>query len=224
MTDTNIQIYDASGVNKLYPATKGALVTNDSGATLGGVEASAQVNIIEKVTLNGTELNIVSKTVDIPIDLSGYATKDELTAIPKFSTAVVTELPTENISSTTVYLVPADDTETNNIYTEYLYVNEAWEKLGVASLDLSGYAKSADLATVATSGSYTDLSNTPTIPTVDQTYSATSANAQSGVAVASAIAGKADSATTLAGYGITDAYTKDEITAMKLMSYKELTA
>ena len=40
------------------------------------------------------------------------------------------------------------------------------------------------LATVATTGSYSDLSNKPTI---DQTYSSSSANAQSGVAVASAI-------------------------------------
>lgn len=48
------------------------------------------------------------------------------------------------------------------------------------------------LATVATTGAYSDLSGTPIIPTVDQTYDGTSANAQSGVAVASAISGKAD--------------------------------
>lgn len=35
----------------------------------------------------------------------------------------------------------------------------------VAQIDLTPYAKTADLATVATSGSYTDLSNKPTIPT-----------------------------------------------------------
>lgn len=46
-----------------------------------------------------------------------------------------------------------------------------------------------DLSAVATSGAYSDLTGTPTIPTVDQTYSAASTNAQSGVAVASAIAG-----------------------------------
>ena len=34
-------------------------------------------------------------------------------------------------------------------------------------VDLTPFARSADLATVATSGSYTDLSNTPTIPTVN---------------------------------------------------------
>jgi len=49
-----------------------------------------------------------------------------------------------------------------------------------------------DLATVASTGAYSDLSGTPTIPVVDQTYDASSANAQSGVAVASAISGKQD--------------------------------
>lgn len=45
------------------------------------------------------------------------------------------------------------------------------------------------LATVATSGAYADLSGTPT---VDQTYNSASSNAQSGVAVAGAIATKQD--------------------------------
>lgn len=39
---------------------------------------------------------------------------------------------------------------------------------------------------------YTNLSNKPTIPTVDQNYSSTSTNAQSGTAVAGAIQGKAN--------------------------------
>jgi hypothetical protein len=52
------------------------------------------------------------------------------------------------------------------------------------------------LATVATSGSYNDLSNKPTIPTITDTYSATSSNGMSGKAVAQAIGGldKSDSA------------------------------
>ncbi len=55
-----------------------------------------------------------------------------------------------------------------------------------------------NLATVAKTGSYNDLSDKPTIPpgvVVDQTYDATSQNAQSGVAVASAISGKQKTAT-----------------------------
>ena len=77
--------------------------------------------------------------------------------------------------------------------------------------DISGKANSADLATVATSGSYNDLSNKPSIPTITDTYNATSGDGMSGKAVASAISNKQDKATTIAGYGITDAYTKNEI-------------
>ena len=55
--------------------------------------------------------------------------------------------------------------------------------------DLSSYTPTASLATVATTGDYGDLSNRPTIPTVDQSYNASSTNAQSGAAVAGALAG-----------------------------------
>ena len=63
-------------------------------------------------------------------------------------------------------------------------VNSDWNAVSGVSQILN----KPNLATVATSGAYSDLSGTPTIPTVDQTYNASSTNAQSGVAVASAIA------------------------------------
>lgn len=53
------------------------------------------------------------------------------------------------------------------------------------SSQVSYIANKPSLATVATSGAYSDLSGTPT---VDQVYDATSTNAQSGTAVAQAIA------------------------------------
>jgi len=54
----------------------------------------------------------------------------------------------------------------------------------MAAETASDYTKTSGLATVATSGAYSDLSGTPT---VDQSYSGVSTNAQSGVAVKSAI-------------------------------------
>lgn len=62
----------------------------------------------------------------------------------------------------------------------------------INSITLTGNKSFSDLglATVASTGAYSDLSGTPT---VDQTYGASSTNAQSGTAVASAISGKADS-------------------------------
>lgn len=67
-----------------------------------------------------------------------------------------------------------------------------------ASSGITSILNKPTLANVATSGDYEDLTNKPTIPasvTVDQTYSATSTNAQSGTAVASAISEKQDTVT-----------------------------
>ena len=76
-------------------------------------------------------------------------------------------------------------------------VNSDWDAVSGVSQILN----KPSLATVATSGSYADLSNKPTIPTVDQNYSASSTNAQSGTAVAQAIAA-IPSASYTAGDGI----------------------
>ena len=65
-----------------------------------------------------------------------------ITTIPKFKIAVVDELPVSDISSTTIYLVKNNEPTSSNIYTEYIYIEEAsnswvWEKLGEQTLDLS---------------------------------------------------------------------------------------
>ena len=66
MTDKNIQIQDAQG-NNLFPKTKASIVLNNNGDNLGGVEAGAQANKIEKIKINGVEVSIVSKTVDLSV-------------------------------------------------------------------------------------------------------------------------------------------------------------
>lgn len=81
-----------------------------------------------------------------------------------------TKVPTiSNPDETTLYLVPASQ-ESGNLYDEYVYVDGAWEKFGGGRIDLSNYAtlndisgkaNSTDLAAVATSGSYNDLSDKP---------------------------------------------------------------
>lgn len=52
---------------------------------------------------------------------------------------VVDELPTENISTSTIYLILADVQSEDNIYDEYIYVNGDWEHIGSTSVDLSDY-------------------------------------------------------------------------------------
>jgi hypothetical protein len=123
--------------------------------------------------------------------------KNLVDLLPQFAIEVVQTLPVSDISETTIYLVPASDPEQGNYYEEYIYVNNAWELVGTTAVDLSGYytsaqtdtllaakANSADLATVATSGAYSDLSGKPTIDTALDT---TSTNAVENRAVAEAI-------------------------------------
>ena len=43
---------------------------------VNGIATGAQVNVIEKITVNGKAVAITSKSVNI--DLSGYATKDQI--------------------------------------------------------------------------------------------------------------------------------------------------
>ena len=59
---------------------------------------------------------------------------------------IVTSLPTENIDVDTIYMVARESSEGNDVYIEYMYINEKWEVIGDTVVDLSGYAKSEDVA------------------------------------------------------------------------------
>ena len=125
--------------------------------------------------------------------------KNLVDLLPQFAIEVVNTLPVSDISTTTIYLVPASDPEQGNYYEEYIYVNNAWELVGTTAVDLTGYytsaqvdtllaakANTSSLATVATSGAYSDLSGKPTI---DTALDATSTNAVENRVVAGAIEG-----------------------------------
>lgn len=124
--------------------------TVDTMATkLGTIAEGAQVNVIEGVAAKTTaeggfvDLEVLEKKVQL--DLSNFATKADVSAIPKFAIKVVAELPTENISESTIYL-KAHEHGTGDIYDEYIYTAGKWEKIGNTDVDLSGYLKSADAA------------------------------------------------------------------------------
>lgn len=119
-------------------STNGLMAAADK-LKLDGIAAGAQANVIEVVKLNGSPLEVTAKAVNI--DLANYATKQDLTNIPKFAIQVVAELPTQDISATTVYLVAVEGGgEAQNGYNEYIYVNQKWELIGNTKVDLSSYA------------------------------------------------------------------------------------
>lgn len=107
----------------------------------------------------------------ITYNKNAFATKSEVTTqisaavgnLTEFDTQVVQSLPATGVKGT-IYFTP-NNHGTNDIYDEFIYVNNAWEKIGNTQVDLSGYVQSNDLAYVAFSGDYENLSNRPSIPT-----------------------------------------------------------
>lgn len=102
------------------------------------------------------------------VDLSNYYTKeqvDQAISADLGDYALKTDLiglATEQYVENAVKDVEVDLTG----YATETYVNDAiaQAKLDGTDIDLSAYAKTADLATVATSGNYNDLTNLPIIP------------------------------------------------------------
>ena len=63
--------------------------------------------------------------------------------IPKFSIEVVDELPTHDISETTIYMLRGEETG-QDIYQEWIYVNGNWESLGVQESAFDEYYKKTE--------------------------------------------------------------------------------
>ena len=71
-----------------------------------------------------------------------------ISAIVTLNILVVQTLPTQDISTTTIYLVPKQTAETQDIYDEYIYVNNAWEHIGTTQIDLSNYYTKSEINTL----------------------------------------------------------------------------
>lgn len=166
------EITETMQLQEVWIFTDDEVFTSAEKTKLNGIEVGAQVNPTKLSELTN-DVNFITNSVN---NLTNYYTKtntynktevnDLINGITSLNVLVVTTLPTSGISTTTIYLVPKTASQTNNVYDEYLYVNSKWEKIGDTSIDLSNYVKKSELSTVATSGSYNDLKNKPTIPTV----------------------------------------------------------
>ena len=145
-----------------------------NGVTLDGDLATEDLNIIipKLVSELQNDAGYITKDVN---DLVSYYDKTEvdnmISTIPKFSIKVVDELPTENISPTTIYLLRVDG---DDHFQEWVYIDGEWDKLGDGNIDLSGYATYdyvdgklatkadiANLSAAAFSGRYEDLTGQP---------------------------------------------------------------
>lgn len=123
--------------------TKDCLYLNSYGNQIGG---SRRPRVITGSTTSSYE-EIAYKS-DIPDTYTKAQIDSKIAAIPTLSYQVVSELPTANISTTTIYLLArASSSSQPDIYDEYLYVNSQWEIIGSTSTDLSNYYTKSEVDT-----------------------------------------------------------------------------
>lgn len=113
---------------------------------------------IDEITQNAAaqSADMVTNNINEKIedDLSNYYPKTEtynkteidnkISTIPKYKHIVVDQLPTTNISTEAVYLVPSTS-DTDDMYREYIYINGKWELIGIQKTDLSNFYNKTEI-------------------------------------------------------------------------------
>jgi hypothetical protein len=168
-------IYIVTGVGEIkYLSTSDGDVDASDITAIGNRVDELESSVIKSATIideNGDDLGTTFSVVDNVLliahddefDINSESVKSlthravaakfrniesSLTKIPKFKISVVDELPTSEISLSTIYLLRNADTSTNNLFTEYIYVEltkdnpetaedeskYGWEKLGEQTL------------------------------------------------------------------------------------------
>lgn len=116
----------------------------------GDITQQASNNAVGQYT--DSAKTAIQQMLDVP---STSAVTSEIAAaignINSFDMSVVQALPMENISNHTIYLVPKTG-DTNDVYDEYVYVNNGWEMVGNTQIDLSNYVQKNQYATSTTAG------------------------------------------------------------------------
>ena len=79
---------------------------------------------------------------------------DIVSTVSTLSFQVVTELPTTDIQTNIIYLVPSTTLSEQNVYDEYIYINNAWEKIGSTAIDLSNYLAKDNTTAYTPTGDY----------------------------------------------------------------------
>lgn len=154
--------------NKVDKNGTDSLMTAEEHTKLGGMTAGAEPNKINSISLNGTNvapdanknvaLTVITKAVN---DLTNYYLKSEtytkteinniISNVKNGRFEVVQSLPTTDIDTATIYLVPKTSAQTQNIYDEYICLNDTtspatWEKIGDTQIDLSNYVQKSSTA------------------------------------------------------------------------------
>ena len=115
-------------------------LTNGAGF-ITGITNSDVITALGFTPYNSTNPNGYQTANDV-----STAIGSAIAGIQGISYSVVASLPTTGEAGV-IYLV-SNSGSNPNIYDEYIYVNNAFEKIGTTDIDLSGYVEESDLAAI----------------------------------------------------------------------------
>lgn len=201
MATKNVKFKSKSTGDYYYPVTAAENVTTTGGKNLAGVEPDAQVNKIETVKINGTAAPIANKTINLTLQTyslvkqetaeTGFsasyylADKDGVQRGAKINLAKDMFLQSASVKTCTTANQPVTGYAVGDVYVDFVLANAENSHV---------YLLAKDLITQYTAGTGVIISN--------NTISINLTELKNTFATKS---------TTLAGYGITDCYTKTQV-------------
>ena len=103
-------------------------------------------NFISNTYATQSSIPVVPTTVSSFTNDANYQNASQVTTAINAAIAGISGIEFEIVQvlpatgdAGTIYLVPAGQSATGDIYEEWIYLNSAWEKLGTTAVDLTGY-------------------------------------------------------------------------------------
>lgn len=157
VTDAEQTKYDAA-----YTHSQAAHApTNAERITVVGIQKNGADLTVDSTTRK-VNITVPTKVSELSND-SKFQTQSQVSAAISTAIGNVTSMefvilkageynsngvPTVTGSVGKIYLVPKTSSETANIYTEWIYANGAFEKIGDTAVDLSGYIQDSDMVPI----------------------------------------------------------------------------
>lgn len=139
VTKADIVALGIPGQDTTYTAAtadKDGLQTAAHYTKVEGIEAGAQVNVLEKVSVNGSALTVNSKGVNI--DLTGYALKSDIVGLYEVKGSVdnYADLPTDAEAGDVYNVINANEAQGVRAGDNFVWTGTEWDNLGgVFSVD-----------------------------------------------------------------------------------------
>lgn len=186
------------------------LTTNGSVASWGTVDLSSKA---DKSVVDGLSATVATKASSADLEALGKTVAGHTTSIGTLETTVAAKANAADVytsDETDALLADKADQETTYTKTEVdNLLGAKADSTSLGTLALKSAVSKTELATPLAN----DIDAKATTSYVD-TQLATKATVSSVTTLSETVEGKADAATTLSGYGITDAYTKTEVDGM----------